>query len=172
MSCVSINVLAIILHLYIYIYALLINISTLAGTDLSPTCVNSHSWRKSMGGNSVFFCKFLNVCFICQKPLLSPVLGPVYIYVLYVCIMHTGSTLNKRTEFFSSCNHKEGLLLRLFLFSTENCVLVLHFDHACLSSAIFWWVRAILTKPLVNKAEVQLTSFTQLYLYIDIFVLL
>ena len=28
-----------------------------------------------------------------------------------VMIMHTGSTLNKRTEFFSSCRHKEGLLL-------------------------------------------------------------
>ena len=28
-----------------------------------------------------------------------------------VKIMHTGSTLNKRTEFFSSCRHKEGLLL-------------------------------------------------------------
>ena len=28
-----------------------------------------------------------------------------------VKIMHTGSTLNKRTEFFSSCRHKDGLLL-------------------------------------------------------------
>ena len=28
-----------------------------------------------------------------------------------VMIMHTGSSLNKRTEFFSSCRHKEGLLL-------------------------------------------------------------
>ena len=28
-----------------------------------------------------------------------------------VKIMHTGATLNKRTEFFSSCRHKEGLLL-------------------------------------------------------------
>ena len=28
-----------------------------------------------------------------------------------VKIMHTGATLNKRTEFFSSCRHKEGLLV-------------------------------------------------------------
>ena len=28
-----------------------------------------------------------------------------------VKIIHTGSTLNKRTEFFSSCRHKDGLLL-------------------------------------------------------------
>ena len=28
-----------------------------------------------------------------------------------VMIIHTGSSLNKRTEFFSSCRHKEGLLL-------------------------------------------------------------
>ena len=28
-----------------------------------------------------------------------------------VKIMHTGSTLNKWTEFFSSCRHKDGLLL-------------------------------------------------------------
>ena len=58
-----------------------------------------------------------------------------------VMIMHTGSTLNKRTEFFSSCTHKEGLLViiifAIFHFGTENCVLVLHFDPACLSSAIF-----------------------------------
>ena len=28
-----------------------------------------------------------------------------------VKIMHTGATLNKRTEFFSSCRHKESLLV-------------------------------------------------------------
>ena len=75
-----------ILHVYICIANEHFNPSR----DRSAPNLRKQSFLKKINGRKFCFCfwKFLNVCFICQKPLLSPVLGPVYIYT-YVCIMHT-----------------------------------------------------------------------------------
>ena len=81
MSCVSINVLAISSCMYTCIANRYFNPSR---DRSSPNPRKQLFLKKINGRKFCFFCKFLNVCFIYQKPLLSPVLGPVFIYLLYL----------------------------------------------------------------------------------------
>ena len=81
MSCVSINVLAISSCMYTCIANRYFNPSR---DRSSPNPRKQLFLKKINGRKFCFFCKTLNVCFIYQKPLLSPVLGPVYIYLLYL----------------------------------------------------------------------------------------
>ena len=85
MSCVSINVLAISSCMYTCIANRYFNPSR---DRSSPNPRKQLFLKKINGRKFCFFCKFLNVCFIYQKPLLSPVLGPVFIYkYIYIFII-------------------------------------------------------------------------------------